>query len=180
MLTCRQILEFGLSSQTGSSNTVATIHCIDDARTLVSLRVLVVDDFEPFRHFVCSTLQKTPGLLVVGEASNGLEAVQMAERLRPNIIVLDIGLPILDGIEAARRIRAVSPLSRVLFVSQESSIDIVQEAVRLGSGYVIKTHAGIELLAAIEALRLGERFIGNGLPGFSFIDSANSQRPDQL
>ena len=180
MLTCRQILEFGLPSQTGGSNTVGTIHCIDDARTLVSLRVLVVDDFEPFRHFVCSTLQKTPGLLVVGEASDGLEAVQMAEKLRPNIIVLDIGLPILDGIEAARRIRAVSPLSRVLFVSQESSIDIVQEAVRLGSGDVIKTHAGIELLAAIEALRLGERFIGNGLPGFSFIDSANSQRPDQL
>jgi CheY-like chemotaxis protein len=180
MLTCRQIFESGSTSRTGTSNTVAAIHCIDDAQTLVSLRVLVVDDFEPFRHFVSSTLQKKTGLLVVGEASDGLEAVQMAETLQPNIIVLDIGLPILDGIEAARRIRSISPLSKILFLSQESSTDIVQEAVRLGAGYVIKTHAGIELLAAVEALQLGDRFIGNGLPPCSFTNSANSQRSDQL
>ena len=159
---------------------MSTIHCIADARTLIALRVLVVDDFEPFRHFVCSTLRKKSGLLLVGEAADGLEAVQMAEKLRPNIIVLDIGLPLLDGIEAARRIRAVSPLSKILFVSQESSTDIVQEALSLGSGYVVKTNIGIELLAAVESLRLGDRFIGDGLPGFSFTASANSLRPDQL
>ena len=147
---------------------------------MVSLRVLVVDDYEPFRQFVCSTLQKKTGLLVVGEAANGMEAIHMAAKLHPDIIVLDIGLPLLNGIEAAQRIRAVSPLSKILFVSQESSTDIVQEALSFGSGYVIKTQAGNELLAAIEALRLGDRFIGNGLPLFSFTNSANSQSPDQL
>jgi len=159
---------------------MATVHCIDESPKTVSLCVLVVDDFEPFRHFVCSTLQKQTGLVVVGQAADGLEAVQMAEKLRPNIIVLDIGLPTVDGIEAARRIRAVSPLSRILFVSQESSTDIVQEALSLGAGYVIKTRAGSELLAAMDALRLGERFIGHGLPGVNFSNSASSQRPNQL
>jgi|SRR3954471_4710003 len=131
---------------------MATVRCIEFPNT-ASL-ILVVDDFEPFRRFVCSSLQKKTGLLVVGEAADGLEAVQMAEKLRPNIIVLDIGLPILDGIEAARRIRVVSPLSKILFVSQESSADIVEQALCLGAGYVIKTHAASELLAAVESLRL--------------------------
>jgi len=157
---------------------MATIHCIEDARTLVSLRVLVVDDFEPFRHFVCSTLQKKSGMVLVGEAADGLEAIQMAEKLLPNLIVLDIGLPILNGIEAARRIRAVSSLSKILFMSQEFSTDVVEEALRLGSGYVVKTHAGTELVAAIEAIQSGKRFIGVGLPRFSFTSSANSQRLD--
>lgn len=181
MKACRQILESGnIVVRQTVSNIMTTVHCIDESPKTVPLCVLVVDDFEPFRHFVCSTLQKQTGLVVVGEAADGLEAVQMAEKLRPNIVVLDIGLPTLDGIEAARRIRAVSPLSRILFVSQESSTDIVQEALSLASGYVIKTHAGIELLAAVEALRLGDRFIGDGLSGFGLTSSANSQRPNQL
>jgi len=145
---------------------------------MVSVRVLVVDDFAPFRQFVNSTLQKKLGLLVVGEAADGLDAVQMAERLQPDIIVLDIGLPVLNGIEAARRIRAVSSLSKILFMSQEFSTDVVEEALRLGSGYVVKTHAGSELLAAIEALQSGDRFIGDGLPRSSFTSSANSQHLD--
>ena len=166
-----------INFSTGLPKIMATVYCIDDTRPLLPLRVLVVDDFEPFRRFVCSTLQRKWGLLVVGEASDGLEAVQMSEKLQPNIIVLDIGLPILDGIEAARRIRAVSPLSKILFVSQESSPEIVQEAVSLGSGYVVKTHAGTELLAAAEALRSGDRFIGAGLPSFRFTNTANSRPP---
>jgi len=153
---------------------MATAHYIDESPKMVLLRVLVVDDFEPFRRFVCSTLQKKLGLLVVGEAADGLHAVQMAEKLQPHLIVLDIGLPTLDGIEAARRIRGVSSLSKILFLSQESSTDIVEAALSLGSGYVFKTHAGTELLAAVEALQSGDRFIGDGLPGSSFT-RANSQ-----
>lgn len=168
-------LGFGISVLNWCS--VAPTNCTYDSRIL---SVLLVDDFQPFRSFLCATLQKKSGMLLVGEAADGLEAVQMAEKLLPHIIVLDIGLPLLDGIEAARRIRTVSPLSKILFVSQESSADIVQEALSLGSGYVIKTHAGIELLAAMEALRLGERFIGRGLPGFSFTVNTSSQRPNQL
>lgn len=74
-----------------------------------TFRVLVVDDYEPFRRFVCSTLAKKPELQIVAEASDGLEAVHKAEELRPDLIVLDIGLPTLNGIEAARRIRKLSP-----------------------------------------------------------------------
>ena len=117
------------------------------------VRVLVVDDYEPFRQFVCSTLRKRPELQVVGEASDGPEAVHKAEELQPDLIVLDIGLPILNGIEAARRIRKLSPESKIVFISQESSADVVQEALALGAlGYVVKAHAGSELLAAVGAV----------------------------
>ena len=79
--------------------------------------VLVVEDFEPIRRFVCSTLKKNPELQVIGEVSDGLEAVQKAEELQPDLVVLDIGLPSLHGIEAARRILKLSPQSKILFVS---------------------------------------------------------------
>jgi CheY-like chemotaxis protein len=79
-----------------------------------SVRVLVVDDYEPWRRFVSTTLQKQPGLQVSGKASDGLEAVQKAEELHPDLIVLDIGLPSLNGLEAARRIRKLSPESKIL------------------------------------------------------------------
>jgi len=129
-----------------------------------TIRVLVVDDYEPFRRFVCSTLAINPELQVIGEASDGLEAVSKAEVLQPDLIVLDIGLPTLNGIEAAWRIRLLTPNSKIIFVSQESSADIVQEAFHLGAqGYVVKAHAGSELLAAVETVRQGRQFVSKGL-----------------
>ena len=129
------------------------------------VRVLVVDDYEPFRRFVCSTLENSSDLQVIGEVDDGLEAIHKAEELQPDLIVLDIGLPTLNGIEAARRIRKLSPESKILFVSQESSADVVQEALRTGAlGYVVKTHSGIELLAAVETIRQGKQFISGGVP----------------
>jgi DNA-binding NarL/FixJ family response regulator len=128
------------------------------------VRVLVVDDYGPFRQFICSTLRTRPELQIVGEVSNGLEAVHKAEELQPDLIVLDIGLPTLNGIEAARRIRRLSPESKILFVSQESSAEVVQEALALGArGYVAKTDAGRELLAAVGAVLEGKQFISSGL-----------------
>ena len=88
---------------------MATVPCIDDERPVSSLRALVVEDYAPFRRFVCSTLGKRPELQVIGEASDGLEAVQQAEALQPDLILLDVGLPSFSGIEAARRIRKLSP-----------------------------------------------------------------------
>ena len=124
-----------------------------------TVRVLVVEDYEPFRRFVCSTLGKRPELRVIGEASDGLEAVHKADELEPDLILLDVGLPTLNGIEAARRIRKVSPKSKILFLSQESSADVGQEALSLGAwGYVLKARAGNDLLAAVEAVLLGEHF----------------------
>jgi DNA-binding NarL/FixJ family response regulator len=129
-----------------------------------SIRILVVDDFEAFRQFVCSTLGKNPELQVVGEASDGSEAVHKAEELQPDLIVLDIGLPTLNGIEVARRIRKLAPESKILFLSQESSADVLQEALGSGAlGYVVKAHAGSELLAAVETVLQGKRFVGSGL-----------------
>jgi DNA-binding NarL/FixJ family response regulator len=131
-----------------------------------TFRVLVVEDYEPFRSFVCSTLAKRPELQIVGQASDGLEAAQKAHELQPDLILLDIGLPTLNGIDAARRIRKVAPKSKILFVSQESSPDVVEEALALGAlGYVVKTRAGSELLAAVEAVRRGRQFVSAGLLG---------------
>jgi len=106
------------------------------------LSVLVVEDYEPFRRFICSTLRKRSGLQIVGEVSDGLEAVQKSQELQPGLILLDVGLPTLNGIEAARQIRKLSPESKILFVSQESSSDVVQEALTIGAqGYIAKTNA---------------------------------------
>jgi len=127
------------------------------------LRVLLVEDFEPFRRFIWTTLQKTE-LQIIAEVSDGLEAVRKAQELQPDLILLDIGLPGLNGIEAARRIRTLSPQSRILFVSQESSADVIEEAMNSGAlGYVVKTQAASDLLAAVEAVREGRTFVSNGL-----------------
>ena len=140
-----------------------------------SVRVLVVDDYGPFRRFVCSTLGKKPELQVIGEASDGLEAVQKAEELQPDLIVLDIGLPTLNGIEAALRIRKLCPESKILFISQESSADVVQGALSLGAlGYVVKAHAGSDLLAAVEAVLQGRQFVGSGSSGHHFTDAKDA------
>ena len=124
----------------------------------MSVRVLVVDDFEAFRWFVRKILQGTE-LQIVAEASDGMEAVQLAQALQPDLVLLDIGLPKLNGIDAAHRIRNISPQSKILFVSQESSADVVEEALKSGaSGYLVKTEAGSELLAAMDAMLAGGRF----------------------
>ena len=125
-----------------------------------SVRILVVEDFEPFRGFIRSTLEKTPDLQIVCEVSDGLEAVQKAVELKPDLILLDIGLPVLNGIEAARQIRKLVPESKIIFLSQESSAEIVQEAFSLGAwGYVVKTSAGRDLLTAVEAVISGKQFV---------------------
>ena len=128
-----------------------------------SIRVLVVDDYKPFRQFLSSNLQNTSSLsslYVCWEASDGLEAVRKAEELQPDLILLDIGLPKLNGIEAARQIRKVSPESKILFVSQESSAEVVQEALGLGArGYVVKTVA---------------RFVGRRFSGHDFVRTSHA------
>ena len=131
-----------------------------------SVRLLVVEDHEPFRRCVCAMLANKTELQVIDEASDGLEAVCKAEELKPDLILLDVGLPSLNGIEAARRIRNFSPESKILFLSQETSADVVQEALDVGAlGYVAKANAGIELLVAVEAVSQGRRFVSAVLAG---------------
>jgi DNA-binding NarL/FixJ family response regulator len=127
-----------------------------------TIRVLVVDDYEPFRRFLYSVLGKNPALQIVGEVSDGLDAVQKAEELKPDLILLDIGLPTLNGIEVARRIRTLIPESKIIFVSQESTPGVRQAALNLGAwGYVVKAKAGSDLMAAVEAVLLGKRFVSS-------------------
>jgi DNA-binding NarL/FixJ family response regulator len=144
-----------------------------------SFKILVVDDFAPFRRFVCSILQQRAELHVI-ELSDGLEAIQKSEQEQPDLILLDIGLPRLNGIEAARRVREVASCAKILFLSQESSPDVVREALSLGaSGYVHKSRAQTELLLAIKAILRGKRFVGIGLEGHESGDSMDA-KPDDM
>ena len=129
-----------------------------------AVRVLVVEDFAAFRQFICLTLGNSPDLRVIGEASDGLEALQMAVELRPDLILLDIGLPSLNGIEVARQMRSLVPESIIIFLTQESSADVVQEALSLGArGYVSKDTVADDLFAAAEAALSGNTFVSNPL-----------------
>lgn len=146
-----------------------------------SIRVLVVDDHEPWRRFASTTLLTQPELQVIGEVSDGLEAVQQAEELQPDLILLDIGLPRLNGIEAARRIRKVSPASKIIFVSENRSADIAEEALSTGAcGYVVKSDAAGELLPAVKAVLEGKRFVSACLAGHFLVATALSTTQTML
>ena len=126
--------------------------------------VLVVDDYEPWRRFITATVQKQGEWQILGEAPDGLEAVQLSQQLQPHLILLDIGLPKLNGIESARRILKVSPQSKILFVSENRSWEIAEEALSTGAGgYLVKSDAGRELLPAVRAVLEGERFVSASL-----------------
>ena len=129
--------------------------CVHLSLTTSSIRVLVADNFEPWRRFISSTLQKQPEYQVICEVSDGVEAVQKAHELQPDLILLDIGLPSLNGIEAARRIREHAPKSKIVFFSGERSVEFAEYALRTGSGYVIKSDARRELLPAVESFFRG-------------------------
>lgn len=120
---------------------------------------MLVEDFPSFRKVVCSKLQQRSDLQVICEVSDGLEAVQKAEALKPDLILLDVGLPTLNGMEVARRLRDLAPKSKIIFLSQETSEDFVQHAASLGAwGYVFKTNTESDLLVAIDAALSGTRF----------------------
>jgi DNA-binding NarL/FixJ family response regulator len=124
----------------------------------------VVDDHEPFRRFVLSTLHERAELQVIGEASDGLQAVGKAEELQPDLIVLDVGLPTLNGIEAAHQISRLVPTATILFLSHNNDADLVAMALSNGArGYVLKLDATRELLPAVDAVLRGERFASSSL-----------------
>jgi DNA-binding NarL/FixJ family response regulator len=102
------------------------------------IRILLVDDYEPWHRAVSSILRTQPRFKLVGHAFDGLEGVQQAQELQPELILLDIGLPKLNGIQAARRMREVAPHSKILIVSQTRSADLAESALDIGaSGYLI-------------------------------------------
>lgn len=151
----------------------------DFISSTVACRIFVVDDFEPWRNYVRSTLQEEPGLQVIDEASDGLQAVQKTQELQPDLILLDIGLPTLNGIEAARRIRELSQKSKLLFFSENRTWDIVEEALRVGAGgFVVKSDAARELLPAVNAVLQGQQFLSTSLTGHDLTHPAHGQTGD--
>jgi DNA-binding NarL/FixJ family response regulator len=131
-----------------------------------SIRVLVVEDYAAFRRVLVSAIQSRAEIQVICEVADGPEAVQKAWELQPGLISLDIGLPRLNGIEAARQIRNLSPKSKILFVSQESTPDIVQAALETGAkGYVVKADVGSELIPALDAVLRGQTYVSKSLSG---------------
>jgi CheY-like chemotaxis protein len=117
---------------------------------------------------------------VIGEASDGLEAVHKAQELKPDLIVLDISLPTLNGIEVARQVRKSCPECKILIMSQGSSVDVAQEAFSLGAlGYVVKSRAGSELSIAVDTVCRGGRFISAGLPSHNWpsVTDAKATNP---
>ncbi len=129
-----------------------------------SIRILITDDYPDWRRQVRLLLQVRAKWQVIDEASDGIEAVQKAHDLKPDLILLDIGLPKLNGIEAARRIQQVSPSSKIIFLSQNNDRDIVRTALGTGAlGYVRKTDAQSELLLAVDAVLQSKRFLSSGL-----------------
>jgi DNA-binding NarL/FixJ family response regulator len=138
-----------------------------------SIRILVVDDYKAWRHRVILFLQERPEWQITGEASDGPEAVQKAEELKPDLILLDIGLPKLNGIEVARRVRQLSPNSKILFLSMDNSPDVVEAALGTGAhGYVYKVRAQRDLLPAIDAVLRGKQFVSTMLRGHNPTDIA--------
>ncbi len=131
---------------------------------LHTIRILVVDDFEPWRTVIRRILASRSYLQIVGEACDGQEAVQKARDLQPELILMDIAMPCLNGVEAARKIREIAADSKILFLSQEYSQEFAQETVNVGAqGYVIKRSAQTDLLPAIEAVIQGKHFFSPSL-----------------
>ena len=143
---------------------------------LSSIRILIADDFKDWRRQVLSLFRARPDWQVIAEAVDGLDAIQKAEELKPDLIVLDIGLPKLNGIEAARQIRQFSPNSRTVFLSQNTDLDIVQAALSTGAlGYVHKGDSQSDLLPAVDAVLWGRQFVSSCLKGYKFTDNSTAQ-----
>lgn len=145
----------------------------------MGIRILVADDFAEWRDFVSSTLKPETDWHIVGESSDGPETVQKAKELTPDLILLDIGLPKLNGIEAARQLRELLPHSKVLFLSGLRDPDVVREAMRTGaSGYVVKSDAAVELFKAIQDILRGKQFLSSRISEFISKDTTDSQTPN--
>ena len=130
------------------------------------VRVIVVDDSREFRDLLLAILHAQPELQVIGEACNGEEAVRKIQALRPDLVLLDLGLPTLNGFEVIRITRKTTLQSKIIFVSQESSPDVVHEALSLGAyGYVLKSDVEHELLPAVSNVLEGKTFLSRTLAG---------------
>ena len=130
-------------------------------------RIVLIDDFAPWRQSIAAILLRRAETEVVGEAADGLEAVQKVQELKPDLILLDVGLPGIDGLEVARRVKRLMLGTRIIFLSHCSEAEIVNAALSDGAeGYVLKTDAGNELLKAIAVVLSGEQYVSRRVSAF--------------
>jgi len=124
------------------------------------VRVLIADDHPIIRRIVRSTLQANPRLEVCGEAENGAEAIEEAKKLKPDVVVLDVSMPVLNGFDSAREIKKTLPESAIVILSQNADQHYVEEARKIGvQAYVAKARAGEALVKAVEGAALGDDFL---------------------
>ena len=128
------------------------------------VRILIVEDSDAFRHSVRSMLEGCADFCVVGEACDGVQAINQSKELQPDVILLDVSMPNLSGLRAAPRILQVSPQSKILMFSQHDASYIVSAALNAGAlGYVVKSDAGHDLLAGLRATSNGKEFLSSGV-----------------
>lgn len=136
------------------------------------IRVIVIDDHALVRELVSRLIDEESGLRVVGTFADGSEAVRFAARDEPHVAILDVAMPGANGIDVARRLRAVSPKTRVLMLSMHANPDYVRQALAAGaSGYVLKESAGAEVVAAVRTVQRGERYLSARLSAPASADS---------
>lgn len=127
-------------------------------------KILIVDDFLPWHRFVRRVLESETDFKVIATAADGFEAVQKTTKLRPDVILMDINLPGMSGVDATREIRKVSPTSKVLFLSEHRATDLIKTTFRVGGvGYVLKSDCSSDLLMGIRSILGGERFLSRSL-----------------
>jgi len=146
-----------------------------EAQQLGPVRIVVVDDFEPWRRSIVSLIEEDPAFEVISEAGDGAEGVRMCWELRPDLVILDVGLPKVNGLEAARQIREVSPDTKILFVSANHSREVMREALRIGAaGFILKKQALRELLRAVRAVVGDEDFLR-----FAILPDTETDLPEE-
>ena len=129
--------------------------------------MLVVDDFAEWRRFVCIKLQQISRLQVVGEASDGSDAAEKGQQLLPDLVLLDLGLPNMSGVEVARQISKNPRKPKIIFVTENQSVDVAEELLAAGaSGYVLKSNADRDLIPAITAALSGLQFVSTNSTPF--------------
>lgn len=142
------------------------------------LRILIADDHAVVRAGLRTLLESRTGWEVCAEASDGREAVEKATKLQPDIAVLDIGMPLLNGVDAARRIHTASPQTGILILTMHDSDELVQQVVDAGArGYILKDDADRVLLAAVDALRQHKTYFSTRLSGIVETEDSSSESP---
>lgn len=144
------------------------------------IRILIADDHTLLRNGICALLEDEPDMVIVGEANDGREAVRLAGQLKPNVVLMDIAMPLLNGLEATRQIKHEHPEINVLVLTMYDNEEYFREMLEAGaSGYIIKRAAATELVTAIRAVYTGEAVLSPAITRLLLEDYLNHELGDE-